>query len=222
MLKKFCLALVLFGVCAADALAQSGKKVTIDDLSAPQSPAFVLLGVSPTSVDRPDTPKSLAVSFVDKVTTANGFPRNYALQVAPYWLASHPNLQFAEYQNPNVRQSILQTLMISVGTSPIPGAKPTDDPLGSKVGLGVRTAIFNGRANPRLERLIPQLEKIDDEVLDLMQKEDDLLAALKQNPGDPKLTAELAALQKTIAATRGKTEALALQIQALDGDVEEE
>src|SRR5215210_5367154 len=113
MLKKFCLALVLLAV-AADALAQSDKKVAIDDLSAPQSPAFILLGVAPTSVERPDTPKALGLNFLDKVATGNGFPRNYALQVAPYWLASHPNLQFGEYQNPNVKQSILQTLLISV------------------------------------------------------------------------------------------------------------
>jgi hypothetical protein len=218
MLKNSCVALLLLAVCAADALAQSDKKVVIDDLSAPQSPAFILLGVAPTSVERPDTPKAFGLNFLDKVTTANGFPSNYALQVAPYWLASHPNLQFGEYQNPNVKQSILQTLLISVGTSPIPGAKSTDDPLGSKVGLGVRTAIFNGGANPRLERLLPQLEKIDDEVLDLMAKEDELLAALKKNPGDVKLIAELAELQKTITATRAKTEAVTLQIQALDAE----
>jgi hypothetical protein len=218
MLKKSCLALVLLAGCAANALAQSAKKVAIDDLSAPQSPAFVLLGVAPTSIERPGTPKALGLNVLDQVTTATGFPRNYALQVAPYWLASHPNLQFSAYQNPSVRQSLLQTLLISVGTSPLPGAQPTDDPLGSKVGLGVRTAIFNGRANPRLERLLPQLEKLDDEVLDRMAEEDELIAALEKNPGDPKLTAALAKLQKTIAAARAKTEAVALQIQTLDAE----
>ena len=218
MLKKLCPGLVLLALFASDAQAQSAKKVAIDDLSAPQSPAFILLGVAPATVERPDTPKALGLSFLDQVTTSNGFPRNYALQVAPYWLASHPNLEFHEYKNPSVKQSILQTLLISVGTSPIPGATSADDPLGTKIGLGVRTAVFNGRANPRLQRLLPQLEKIDDEVFDLMEKEDELLAALKATPGDAKLMAELAQLQKTISATRGKTDAIALQIQALDAE----
>jgi hypothetical protein len=218
MLKKSCLVLVFLTVSITAAFAQSDTKITIDDLSAPQSPAFVLLGVSPANVERPETPKAFALNLLDKVTTSNGLPRNYALEVAPYWLASHPNLQFADYQNPNVRRSILQTLLISVGTAPIPGATETDDPIGTKIGLGARTAIFNGRANSGITRLVKQIESIDDEVFDLMEKEDDLLEAVKANPNDKQAAADLAAVQKSIVDTRAKTESLALQIQTLDAE----
>jgi hypothetical protein len=216
MLKNLVVAAVVLVLCATDTRAQS--KVTIDDLSAPQSPALILLGVSPANVERPDTPKALALNLLDRVTTSKGLPRNYALGVAPYWLTSHPNLQFGDYQNPDVRQSILQTLLISVGTAPLPGATATAEPVGTRIGLGVRTAILNGRANPRIERLLTQIEKIDDEVFDKLDREGVLLAILKKDPTDKQATLELATVQKDLLGLRAKTEPLALQIQALDAE----
>ena len=216
--KNLWLAFVVLGSSTGVAFAQAGANVTIDDLSAPHSPAFVLLGVSPTNVERPETPKAFALNLIDKVATADGLPRNYALAVAPYWLASHPTLQFGDYQNPNVRQSILQTLLISVGTAPLPGATATADPLGTRIGLGVRTAIRNGRANPRINRVIRDIETSDDLLFDLLDKEEELLEAVKKNPGDKQAALDLATLQKSIGDIRMKTEGLALQIQALDAE----
>jgi hypothetical protein len=222
MLRTVGLALTLLLVQTVGALAQTPTKVTIDELSAPASPAFVVLGVSPANVERPETPKAFTLNLLDKLQTSNGLPKNYALEVAPYWLVSHPNLQFGDYQNPDLKHSILQTLAISVGTAPIPGATDTADPLGTKIGLGVRTAIKNGHANPRLKRklaeIIAKIEPIDDLVFDLMNREDELLAALKTNPDDEKSKQELVALQKSISEARASTVALALQIQQLDAE----
>ena len=218
MWRNASLALVVLLSSLNHAFAQADTKVTIDDLSAPNSPAFVLLGVAPSAVERPETPKAFALDLIDKVTTANGLPRNYALALAPYWLASHPNLQFGDYQNPDIKQSILQTFLISVGTAPLPGAKPTDEPLGTKIGVGARVAIFNGRANPRIGRMISQIETIDDTVFDLMDKEDELLEVVKKDPNNKQAASDLAAVQKSIAEARAKTEPLALQIQALDAE----
>jgi len=209
-------AIVLF-VSATGAIAQDGR-VTIDDLTAPQSPAFILLGVSPANVERPETPKALALNLVDQVTTSNGLPRNYALSVAPYWLASHPSLTFGKYQNPNIKQSILQTFLVSVGTVPIAGATSSADPLGTKIGLGVRTAIVNGRANPLVEREVKKVEPILDDVLDLLEKESELEDTLAKNPKDAKAAQELATVQKNLVEARARTVPLALRIQALDAE----
>lgn len=218
MLKHSCVALLLCAASSRVAFGQSSSKVTIDDLSAPQSPAFVLLDVSPAKVERPETPKAFVLNLLDKVATSDGLPRNYALEVAPYWLASHPTLQFADYQNPGVAQSILQTLLISVGTAPIPGATASAPPVGSKVGLGARAAIVNGRASPRTTRLIRQIESVDDDVFDLMEKEDALRQTVASTPNDRQAAADLAATQQAITDIRRKSESLALQVQALDAE----
>ena len=222
MLKHTAFAIVLGMGLAATAAAQSSGKpaptITINDLSAPTSPAFVLLGVSPAAVDRPETPKAFTLSLLSKVATANGLPRNYALEVAPYWLTSHPGLTFGDYQNPNVWQSIRQSFSLTLGTAPIPGAAPSADPTGTRIGLAFRVAIVNGRAHPRLQSLVQQLETSDDIRFDLMDKEDELLEALKKDPTSKTLNDELARVQKQIAGERAKTAPVALQIQGLDAE----
>jgi hypothetical protein len=68
------------------------------DLTPPASPAFNLLDVSPVTVDRPATVRALAVNIANAIGNgSNGFPKNFALQVAPYWLFSHPNMNIYKY-----------------------------------------------------------------------------------------------------------------------------
>lgn len=250
MQKDILLTLTLILAVSTNAFAQAGAKpapeVTVDDLSAPSSPAFVLLGVSPAAVERPETPKAFTLNLLHTLAKSEGIPRNFALEVAPYWLKSHSNLTFGTYQNPSVGQSILQTLAISVGTAPIPGATSEDEPLGTKVGLGVRTAIVNGNPNPKLNDLVDQMDKAADVILDGSDKEEPLLANVKNarstlellekrakgNPTDEELKAqiakaqaaltavqeELAPVQQMIAEARAKATTLALEVQALDAE----
>lgn len=149
---------------AAPVAAQTS--VTIDDLSAPTAPAFVLLDTTPAAVARPETPKAFTVNLLNSLTSSNGgLPKNYALELAPYWMASHPSLTFQQYQRPSVWQSLAQTLSMSVATVPIETTGATTTP-GTRVGLGVRTSVVNGSPNPTLAALVEALQQIDDEILD--------------------------------------------------------
>lgn len=226
MQKHILLTLTAVLTLGTAAFAQDGAKpatkVKIDDLSAPTSPAFVLLGIAPAAVERPETPKAFTLNLLETVAKSNGVPRNYALEVAPYWLVSHPNLEFETYQNPGVGQSILQTLAISIGTSPIPGETAEADPLGTKIGLGIRTAIFNGQVNSRfrtqLQNRIAKIEPLADVVLDLLIEEDELLDTVRANAGDQAASSRLIAVQNGISEARQRLEALALEVQSLDAE----
>jgi hypothetical protein len=160
----------------------------------------VLLDVAPASVERPETPKQLTLNLLNSIASDAGFPHNYALEVAPYWLASHPTLTFDEYQNPGVWQSIAQTFAVSVATSPIPGASASADPLGTNLGLGVRVSIYNGRANPGVERLVRELEAVNFKILD-----EEARARQSGTPADAK-------------ALLAEASELALRIQAADAE----
>lgn len=162
-MKRILLALIL--LCSTAQVTRAQTTVTIDDLTAPTSPGFVLLDVSPASVERPETPKAFTLNLLNKLATTKGLPQNYALEVAPYWMADHPTLTFHKYQRPTPWQSIAQTFSVSVATVPIPGATATADPTGTRLGLGVRTSIINGRPNPTLEDLVKALQDVDDEIL---------------------------------------------------------
>jgi hypothetical protein len=155
--------------CGAPALAQAPAlpaNVTINELVAPFAPALTLLDKAPTSIERPETPKAFAVNLLNKISEAGGFPRDYALQVAPYWLKSHPDLSFASYQAPNFRQTLARTFAVSIATGPlkaVSGAEP-----GTQISLGASTQVIGGRANPALPRAVEDLEKVMDVYLDLL------------------------------------------------------
>jgi hypothetical protein len=192
MTKTIAVLLVCCAV-ASDAGAQSGP-VAIDDLTAPTSPAFVLLDVAPAAVERPENPKSFGLNVLNRLVSANGLPQDYAMEVAPYWLKFHPTLTFAEYQNPTALQSIRQTFAVSVATSPLEGATAGADPAGTRLGLGLRANIWNGRPNPTLEEGVAKLEEINGRILDILFK----------NP------------KANIDAERAEARTAALEIQALD------
>ncbi len=156
---------LVVAVLGAALPARAQTSVTIDDLTAPTSPAFVLLDTTPASVARPETPKAFTVNLLNSLTSSNGLPRNYALEVAPYWMASHPSLTYDQYQRPGVWHSLAQTFSMSVATVPIE-ATDTTAPSGTRLGLGVRTSLVNGSPNPGLAALVEELQRIDDEILD--------------------------------------------------------
>jgi hypothetical protein len=161
---------VLVVVGAQSAFAQ-GQPIAINDLSAPVSPAFTLLDLSPASVEKPDTAKSFLVNAVNRITKSEGgLPKDIAMQVTPYWMKSHPRLTFGQYQAPSIGQSIAQTFAISVATSPIAGATAQADPTGTHVALGLTFRPWNGRPNPAMSARVAALEAVADKALDIAVK----------------------------------------------------
>jgi hypothetical protein len=158
--------LAFFVASAIGSIARAQTAVTIDDLTAPSSPAFVLLDASPASVARPETPKAFTLNLLNALASTTGLPQDYAVEVAPYWMASHPTLTFHQYQQPNVWRSIAQTFSVSLATVPMTSEAPEADTAGTRLGIGVRTSVVNGRPNPRLEHLVDALHDVDDEILD--------------------------------------------------------
>lgn len=210
------------------------EPVQIDDLRAPTSPAFVLLDVAPASVERPENPKAFTTSLINTVSESGGLPENYALEVAPYWLTYHPQLTFEKYQSPGL-MSAIHTLSISVATTPMKAPEgSTEDVKGSRVGMGVRTNLVNGRFNPKLGALVATLARHQHEFLDA----DEAVENAKKNVATAEKALEaaraagtasgplekdladkravLATSQETLDAIEAATETAALDIQALD------
>lgn len=148
----------------ATTTAAQEPKIAPNDLRAPASPAFFLLGIEPTAVERPNSPRALATTLLSNTSASNLIPRNVALEVAPYWLASHPTLTFDDYYSANVAQSLLQSLSISMATS-----APEEDSLGNVatgVGFGFRTLVLSGRPSAGLKDARAALVAIQDSILD--------------------------------------------------------
>jgi hypothetical protein len=146
------LTLVTAALCiAVSAAAQVPDPLKLDDVKTPVSPAFVVLGISPTAVERPTTPRALGMSLISENsgTSGDGLPRNLALEVAPYWLSERPALTFEQYDHPSLWQSLKQTASVSFatknGTSTSTSTSTTVTP--SLGGLGIRASWTIGESS---------------------------------------------------------------------------
>jgi hypothetical protein len=154
------------GTNGQDQAAASIDKVTgdfnledIDDLQTPISPAFTLLGIAPSSIDRPATPKAVGFSLLSSTAKGQGnVPKNVAIEFSPYWLVHHPKLTFTDYYKANVGQTMLQTLSISIGTASqnITNSSGTQD--GTGIGVGLAFDFWQGQKSPELDQAVKDLK----------------------------------------------------------------
>jgi hypothetical protein len=129
---------------------QTDEVPDVASLKTPESPAFAALGLSPTEIQRPTTPRGVALSVGSALRDAASAtpPRNYALEFSPYWLLSHPTLSFDELiAEPG--HAVYRNLSVSFATS-VEAAELTQ-PDGSsderdivKVAIGAQTTLWPG------------------------------------------------------------------------------
>ena len=149
------LTLFIAVIVAAAAQAQTAPDtLKIEDVKTPVSPAFVILGVAPTAVERPTTPRAVGLALIsaNSDTSGNGLPRNLALEVAPYWLSERPALTFAEYDHPSFWQSLRQTASISVATRNGTATATNETP--SLGGIGLRASWTLGESSPLEQQVL--------------------------------------------------------------------
>jgi hypothetical protein len=113
---------------------------TLRALRTPMAPAFALLGLTPISIERPSTPRAFAVSLLSATQRVSQLPDSWALELAPYWLRSHPRLTYDAYYRPALTDALKQTFSVSIATSARDTNRNTTD-----LGIGVRTQPLPGR-----------------------------------------------------------------------------
>jgi len=139
--------IVLYSLCfilnSKSSLAQNLKTDSVnttesfDLLIAPPSPAFVLLGIEPNSVERPGTPTDLAISILNNSENLSALPKNYALEIAPLWLFWGENISYDDYLKDEILSNISQSLSLSFAS--------LNDSNSTSTCIGLRTSIIRGK-----------------------------------------------------------------------------
>ena len=142
------------GLAGAAARAGAQELPEFNKLRTPTSPAFVILGITPAQVERPNRPGVFAASFLQQlkgVTQGTGLPDSYAVEIAPYWLRSHPGMSFDEYAKGGAK-SLYRDASISFAVTDSLGdgsGAPEEDAKFRRLGFGLRTTLWAGRVHPK-------------------------------------------------------------------------
>lgn len=75
----------------------STSAIKLKDLQVPNSPAFILLDVAPTSIEEPSTAKAFSTSILNAISENNGIPQNYGVEFTPFWFIKHPTFTSFKY-----------------------------------------------------------------------------------------------------------------------------
>ena len=142
-------------VQARTAFAQSSVPPAFNAARTPTSPAFTIMGIEPTSVERPSNPTDLALAFLSQVEDTSIVPADFALEVSPYWLVGRPRLTWSDDAARSVRESLMRTAAFSIGTGEV---GTTSAPVRA-LAVGARTSVFSGRLSAESRRQIEELEK---------------------------------------------------------------
>lgn len=141
--RLFLLFLLLF-VGAAPAFAQQKDTVVnFDQLRAPSSPAFNLLGISPSDIERPKNPTDFAISVANASNNFSTVPKSYALEIAPFWVFGGKSTFKQFIDNKNVGNNIKQTLVFSLGSTTARSAKDSSE--FRQIGISVKFSILRGK-----------------------------------------------------------------------------
>lgn len=178
------------------------QNFTLENLKTPSSPAFVILGVEPTSVERPTTPRAFALSLLSPATRPGGglIPEDYAAEVAPYWMTPQRQLTWEEYSNPDPLQSALQTFSISLATHTF---SETDTTTG--VGIGLSVTPFAGHASRVADSLARALSTSQRARLQMLRDRRRATTAER-----------IAELDSALSANASASQGIAEQLQAND------
>lgn len=177
MKKSICglIILLLLGV-HSNAIGESlNKQLEIGSLSIPDSPAFEVLGVSPSSVSRPGSARELAASlFSSSLKQDSTFPRNLAVEFSPYWWSYHPDLTWDTYnsEKENIGNNILQTFTASLATSKTTSTINGIEEDGTGAGLGFRASLLKGRPSKKGQLAYDAVKKVMQDNVDAIIPDD--------------------------------------------------
>lgn len=135
LILTFLLPVTLFGQLTVD------TTISLDLLKAPASPAFTILGIAASDIERPTDLNSFTVTLRDATNNFTALPKSYAIQVAPFLLS---NKKFTLDKFDDNRYTFRQSLLLSIGfTHQGPkGQEDIDSLKTSKLGIGLKFSII--------------------------------------------------------------------------------
>jgi len=166
------LALMMPGRATGSDGEQDTTKTSFDLLMPPSSPAFILLGIEPSAVERPGTPSDLALTVTNHTDNFSTIPKNFAMDFAPYWTFFGNHISFRDFEADNVSSNFLQTLFLSFATST--DEDENQDTSTTSVAVGLKFSVLRGDFDTKFKKQLNEVKTdLDQWTMNFGRKFDD-------------------------------------------------
>jgi len=152
-MKNYLTYLVVVLFLFSPRIAQSqfdSDSISIRDLEIPDAPALMLLDKTPSSIDNPNSIKSIIVGVSNAVNSDSDLPLNFGMEFSPMWLIRNRNLSFSTGMSSQID---------SVSNIPI-----------SNLSYGIRVNIFSAKRKNWKDDFEAELKKVDDRLIELLNR----------------------------------------------------
>lgn len=123
--------------------AARAAELAIEDIQLKNAPAFAVIGVEPSSVEKPTSARRFAMNVAGMAS--GGEAGNIAIETAPYWWTGGKGVTFEDYyEGQDVLQNAVRSFTLSLATKDTKIAAPKGDSSGSSLGVGFRTRLWIG------------------------------------------------------------------------------
>lgn len=223
------LTLLLFCMFTGKAFwAQEIDTVALDVLVAPNSPGFTLLGINPTTIDKPSTPTDFAFSVANSTNAFSGLPKNYSIELLPIPLIFSKSNAAKSLFGKKFGNTLAQTFSISAAfTTSDTVNTSVRNYIATRTGIGFKVSILRGHVDETFEKYRTGLKNIRGQLANLHElnkayydkaKETDLVSILLREKITALAKESAAAANNPSLSTERKqviADSLALVIQTL-------
>lgn len=189
-MKKYLMLFAWLTTAMFAAAQEPFDSVKVEDFKLPSTPGFALLDIAPTTIQRPSNPKQFAFSLLNFTGNNGTLPRDFAMEVTPYWFLKLKNETFYKYSSvsdgeyKNYFTGILRKMSFSLSTHFNDSGK-NFLPKTNYISFGVRTnliTVWGRNQTKELETYLTAFKSIAGRVAEMeltVQQKADTLDALQ-------------------------------------------
>lgn len=204
-MKKIIAAGILYAISIATP-AQEKDSISINLLNAPSNPAFNLMGIATSSVERPTDLNAFRLSLQNATNNFSKLPSTYAIELSPAAIFNAKDQTFKKFNSQKFKDYFLQTLSISFGftKSDMDDKEIADSSSFSKLGIGLKFSFIRPKWTGKTQKLVDSFYTLQAMALDNYEKQKEVLfsSSIEYN----KLLEELSRVNSLPSGTEGKEE----------------
>lgn len=138
--------------------AQRDSTLSLQSLDLPSSPAFILLDQTPSCIERPSNGKAFVLGIVNSLVDNQGIPKNYSVELTPFWYFKHPKLnalKYMGYDKKKGKQQVFNGLrMTSLSAAYLQSQDTATQYRVDNFSFGLRSTIFTVKSKKDIDAII--------------------------------------------------------------------